>query len=92
MNNCFINELYEFALRSFVNLDPSRYPSGFEDNKVLLYLKLSCLFIFMYYCRYTPVHFASMNGHVEIVKLLLENTEDSSGNKLFYIVINMRKL
>jgi len=31
------------------------------------------------------VHFASMNGHVEIVKLLLENTEDSSGNKSFYL-------
>jgi ankyrin repeat protein len=38
------------------------------------------------YCRYTPVHLASMNGHVEIVKLLLENTEDSSGNILFNIV------
>ena len=29
-------------------------------------------------CRYTPVHFGAMNGHSEIVKLLLEHTEDSS--------------
>ena len=28
--------------------------------------------------RYTPVHFGAMNGHAEIVKLLLEHTEDSS--------------
>ena len=28
--------------------------------------------------RYTPVHLAAMHGHLEVVKLLLDNTEDSS--------------
>ena len=28
--------------------------------------------------RYTPIHLAAMNGHAEIVKVLLENTEDST--------------
>ncbi len=40
----------------------------------------------MIFYRYTPVHFASMNGHVETVKLLLENTEDSSGEDFFDLI------